>query len=113
MVSCHSERPDGGDGVLNLETGVITCLSPVFYSVSFSPYGLSGRPHPRRHALFLLCKNGMRLLESYWFLQKGIVNGDIDVGVTGSRIVVRSDIVIYSKGRGQAKSLIFLELCLK
>ena len=52
-------------------------------------------------------KNGMRLLESYWFLQKGIVNGDIDVGVTGSRIVVRTDIVIYSKGRGQAKSMIF------
>ena len=56
---------------------------------------------------FYFYKNGMRLLESYWFLQKGIVNGDIDVGVTGSRIVVRSDIVIYSKGRGQAKSMIF------
>ena len=58
---------------------------------------------------FYFYKNGMRLLESYWFLQIGIVNGDIDVGVTvtGSCIVVRSDIVIYSKRRGQAKSLIF------
>ena len=62
---------------------------------------------------FYFYKNGMRLLESYWFLQKGIVNGNIDVGVTGSRIVVRSDIVIYSKVKGPSKILDFLELCLE
>ena len=78
----------GEDGVLDLDSGVFTCFTPGYYSVSFSAYGLAGADYgPQR--LFLY-KNGSQLPESGWSINAGSSHHHgINIAVTSSRIVVR------------------------
>ena len=76
----------GGDGVLDLDSGVFTCITPGYYTVSFSVVGLTG-PDYGTQRLFLY-KNGDFLPESLWFCDS--VDANSDLIVTGSRIMVRS-----------------------
>ena len=73
--------------MLDLGTGVFTCFTPGYYSVSFSASGNAGPDHVTDQFLFLF-KNGVKLPESEWYngAADGAVNGSI--GGTGSRILV-------------------------
>ena len=97
-------RPEGGDGVLDLDSGVFTCFTPGYYTVSFSVYAIVGPGHDSQ--ILYLYKNGVQLQESVWvsYAESGAVNAKI--GSTGSRIVVRNlfenvclkcDIPIFSR----------------
>ena len=77
--------PGGGDGVLDLDSGVFTCFEPSYYSVSFSSY--AGFGPTRGSPSLYLYKNGLELPESQWFFYtESSLNGN--VGGTGSRILV-------------------------
>merc|ERR1711971_339038 len=82
----NQDRPGGGSGVLDLDSGVFTCFTPGYYTVSFSAYGGVGPSHSNPH-LFLF-KNGSQLPESEWYIATS--NGGIydDIGVTSSRILI-------------------------
>ena len=73
--------------MLDLDSGVYTCITPGYYTVSFSVVGLTG-PNYGTQRLFLY-KNGDFLPQSLWFLTTHDDANDI-IGVTGSRIMVRS-----------------------
>ena len=60
-----SERSRGGDGVLDLNTGIFTCITPGYYSVSFSLYDHAGAYYDRQDVF--LYKNGIQLSESCCF----------------------------------------------
>ena len=81
----NGDRPGGGSGELDLDSGVFTCFTPGFYTVSFTAYGQVG-PHHIPQDLFLY-KNGAKLSESRWFIATNHALND-QVGVTGSRILV-------------------------
>ena len=76
----NGDRPGGGDGVLDL----FTCLTPGYYTVSFSAFLFVGPAHYSTY-LFLY-KNGMQVPGSQWYYSGGSLSGN--VGVIGSRIVV-------------------------
>merc|ERR1711936_880297 len=42
----NGDTPGGGDGKLDLDSGVFTCLTPGYYTVSYSAYGLIGPDYP-------------------------------------------------------------------
>merc|ERR1711990_835927 len=80
-------RPGGGDGELDLDSGVFTCFTPGYYQVSFSAEGIVGPD--RRFADMSLYKNGStRLRESLWHI--GIASGALNdnVAMVGSRILI-------------------------
>ena len=81
----NADRPGGGSGELDLDSGVFTCFTPGYYTVSFTAYGQVG-PHHIPQDLFLY-KNGAKLSESRWFIATNHALND-QVGVTGSRILV-------------------------
>ena len=70
----------------NLDSGIFTCFTPGYYTVSFSAHARVGTNLAFQD--MSLYKNGTNLPESYWLFGRsdGAVNGDI--GVTGFRIVV-------------------------
>ena len=75
---------DGGDGVLDLDSGVFTCFNPGHYQVSFSAHAVVGPNYDNpRLALF---KNGLQLPESNWYFY----GGSALMGVDGSHILVRN-----------------------
>ena len=80
-----ANRPGGGDGVLELNTGIFTCTTPGYYTVSFSIYTTMGPDHDQH--LFLY-KNGMEVPDSrmMWYADPDALTDFI--GVTSSRIVV-------------------------
>ena len=82
----NANRPGGGDGVLDLDSGIFTCFTPGYYTVSYSAYGIVG-PTVGSINLYLY-KNGTQLLESRWHfgMSPGATNDNI--GLVGSRIVV-------------------------
>jgi len=82
----NANRPGGGDGVLDLDSGVFTCFTPGYYTVSFSAYADLGGSAKRHLYLY---KNGSQLPESYWFV--GTNNNDVDAtnfGAVSSRIMI-------------------------
>ena len=81
----NAARPGGGDGVLDLDSGVFTCFTPGYYTVSFSAYAVSGINYTDLR--LYLNKNGAKLPESEWFLATSASAVD-DIGVTSSRILV-------------------------
>ena len=83
----NQDRPGGGSGELDLDSGVFTCFTPAYYTVSFTAYGELG-PHHIPQDLFLY-KNGAKLSESRWYIATNHALND-NVGVTGSRILVGS-----------------------
>ena len=72
--------------MLDLESGVFTCITPGYYTVSFSVLGLTGSDFGSTQRLFLY-KNGDFLPESLWFLTTNDGANDF-IGLTSSRIVV-------------------------
>ena len=83
----NQDRPGGGSGVLDLESGIFTCFTPGYYTVSFSAYGNVGGIHATVQYLYLY-KNGSRLDESICIFYTYDSAPTDHVGVTGSRIVV-------------------------
>ena len=78
----NGNRPGGGSGELDLDSGIFTCITPGYYTVSFSAYtDLVFDPY---NCLYLY-KNGVELPESRWFMG---TNDPVTFGVTGSRILV-------------------------
>merc|ERR1712241_1242536 len=78
----------GGDGKLDLDSGIFTCLTPGYYTVSFSVYGAVGTIKGVRYGeidMFLF-KNGRDIPDSWWTAYEE--SGNATVGVTGSRIVI-------------------------
>ena len=76
----------GGDGGLDLDSGVFTCVTPGFYTVSFSAYSHVGPSFDSR--VLCLYKNGIEVAESRWLLSTHSVAVNDWIAVTGSRIVV-------------------------
>ena len=75
----------------NLDSGVFTCLTPGYYTVSFSAYGLVG-PDFGDHIIMYLYKNGLKIPESQWRFAEssgGALNNN--VGVVSSLIVVSNN----------------------
>ena len=71
----------------NLDSGVFTCLTPGYYTVSFSAYGLVGPNYD--YIDMYLYKNGIQIPESGWYFGGASSASDAnDAGVVGSRIVV-------------------------
>ena len=71
--------------MLDLDSGIFTCITPGYYTVSFSAYGAVG-PDNINPSLYLY-KNGIKLPESvWWIVQSGALNAA--VGVISSRILV-------------------------
>ena len=75
----------GGDGVLDLGSGVFTCFTPGYYSISFSAFAISG-PDYVGGQLYLY-KNLVKLPESFWNVGADPALND-NMGVTSSRILV-------------------------
>ena len=68
--------------MLDLDSGLFTCFTPGFYTVSFSAH--SGVQPGRDEPHLFLFKNGSKLPESEWYMY----GGSTDIGVTSSRILV-------------------------
>ena len=79
----------------NLDSGVFTCMTPGYYTVSYSVQGLVG-PSYGDYVDMQLYKNGLEIPESRWFFaaDSGVLNGNVRVG--GSRIVVSNIYLIVS-----------------
>ena len=90
----NAARPGGGDGVLDLDSGVFTCFTPGYYHVSFSAHSDVGVGLASSQFLYLY-KNGIQLPESYWNLYGPSLSDT--VGATGSRIVVSNFLKKVSK----------------
>ena len=83
----NGERLGGGDGELDLESGIFTCITHGYYKVSFSAYGVVGPGHSPQW--MFLYRNGEQVPESVWVCWKdGAVN--FHTGFIGSRILVSS-----------------------
>merc|ERR1711990_108371 len=85
----NADRPGGGGGELDLDSGIFTCLTPGYYTVSFSVYGHVKDPDPGDFdtIYMYLYKNAREVPESSWFFRAPAPNID-DIGVTGARIVI-------------------------
>ena len=86
----NGDTPGGGDGLFDLGTGIFTCLTPGYYSVSFSALGVAGPTFGDKlnHSHLYLYKNGLKLDESHWVLGDDNHHDNESIGVTSSRIVV-------------------------
>ena len=79
----NAASPGGGYGVLDLDSGVFSCFTPGYYTVSFSAYA-----HVDKAQILYLYKNKTELAESVWYFESFSGDLDVNVAVTGSRIVV-------------------------
>merc|ERR1711936_606521 len=109
----NGDSPGGGDGKLDLDSGVFTCLTPGYYTVSYSAYGLIG-PDYGDIDMFLY-KNGIQIPESGWYFGGASSASDAnDAGVVGSRIVIipmdAGDTLKLRMTHGQYISLITLNI---
>ena len=88
----NADQPGGGDADFDLGTGVFTCATPGYYTVSFSAYSTNVLPSSSVYAELYLFKNGELVPESWWsFAQStsSATGGTNDyVGATCSRILV-------------------------
>ena len=82
--------------MLDLDSGVFTCFTPGYYTVSFSAYSHVGPSEEFTAQHLFLYKNSMELPESAWYVRadSGAVIGN--VGFTSSRIVVRNFVEIFT-----------------
>merc|ERR1712037_145840 len=82
----NANRPGGGDGVLDLDSGIFTCFTTGYYTVSFSAYASVGNAHGS--PFLYLYKNDVQLPESIWVFGSDALNDIGNIGVTGSRILI-------------------------
>jgi len=85
----NAARPGGGDGVLDLDSGIFTCITPGYYTVSFSVYAHVGPTYGVLTELYLY-KNDMILRESRFEMWGGSQSSWSygDIGGMGSRILI-------------------------
>ena len=91
----NGDRPGGGDGVFDLDAGIFTCITPGFYTVSFSAHGAAGGKYANGQFLFLY-KNGSELPQSKWYILNGS-SIDGHIGVTSSRILVSNLLEMFAR----------------
>ena len=80
----NADRPGGGSGELDLDSGIFTCFTPGFYTVSFCASTAS----LGEYVWLYLYKNGEKLPESEWYFGGGIVGDYGYRATTSSRILV-------------------------
>merc|ERR1711934_1206483 len=80
----NANRPGGGDGVLDLDSGIFTCFTTGYYTVSFSAYASVGNAHGS--PFLYLYKNDVQLPESIWVFGSDALNGNIEGTI--SRILI-------------------------
>ena len=85
----NSDKPNGGDGVMDIETGTYTAITPGHYTVTFSGVAVVD---PGEIVEFFLRRNGERVEESQWWSQE--FSGGVRMYDQGSRTVV-SGAVFY------------------
>ena len=85
----NGNRPGGGSGELDLDSGVFTCFTPGYYTVSFSAHSAVDSVDPYLY----LYKNAIQLPESSWYLfgSENLKYFD-NIGATSSRILVRNSL---------------------
>ena len=86
----NSDKPGGGDGKLDIETGTYTAITPGHYTVTFS--GVAGVNAGEEILIYLWC-NGERVVESKW--HSYVSAGDVSMYDQGSRIVVSGGVLYY------------------
>ena len=84
LANYNSQGVDGS--VLDLDSGVFSCVTPGYYTVSFSAYSHVGHSFDSR--VLCLYKNGIEVAESRWMLSTHSSAVNDWIAVTGSRIVV-------------------------
>ena len=94
-----------GGGVL--DSGIFTCMTPGYYTVSFSAYSAMG-PRFGPQSMYLY-KNGSRLSESWWFSLIDDQTLNTNIGFTSSRILVSSFLDMFALKLPNVKSL-FLQI---
>jgi len=81
----NANRPGGGDGTMNIETGVFTTVTSGYYIVTFSAYV---SVYPGEYTSMLLYHNGVQLEESRFVTKMGVGSGDNYIIEQGSRTVI-------------------------
>merc|ERR1719278_2390358 len=78
---------NNGSGELDLYSGVFTCFTPGYYTVSFSAFGeIDVNQGPNQYLYFY--KNGSQLDETFWRVYMYGASRGTYIGTTGSRIVI-------------------------
>ena len=70
----------------NLDSGVFTCLTPGYYTVSYSAIGWVGPTND--YINMFLYKNGLEIPQSVWDFGENSGSLNDNISVAGSRIVV-------------------------
>ena len=93
----NGNRPGGGDGELDLDSGIFTCFTPGYYQVSFSAFSAVG-PNYTDYQYLYLYKNGTELPESICEFWTGNGEGDLnaDVGGTHTRNLVSNLLEMFA-----------------
>merc|ERR1712210_416157 len=77
----NSDLPGGGDGTMNIETGVFTTVTSGYYIVTFSAYA-------GEYTHMSLYHNGARVEESRFVTDMGVGSGNDYIFDQGSRTVI-------------------------
>ena len=104
----NANRPGGGDGVLDLDSGVFTCFTPGYYTVSFSAYGRAISTSGYQE--LALYKNGTELPESRWQLARNSGALGQDLAMVGSRIVVSNFLDMFARKLSHVEILQILHM---
>merc|ERR1712037_336959 len=81
----NSDLPGGGDGSMNIETGVFTTVTSGYYIVTFSA---AVRVDAREYTMMYLYHNGVQLEESRFYTRMGVGSGNDYIYDRGSRTVI-------------------------
>merc|ERR1711890_7619 len=80
----NSDKPNGGDGRMDITTGGFTCLTAGHYTVTYSGYVVAD---PGEDVYIYLHHNGERVEESLWHSGQSSKNGG-SIHDQGSRTVI-------------------------
>merc|ERR1712210_170430 len=81
----NANRPGGGDGTMNIETGVFTTVTSGYYIVTFSAFV---DVHPGEYTNMYLYHNGVQLEESRFVTDMHVGSGNDYIYDQGSRTVI-------------------------
>merc|ERR1711953_609809 len=103
----NADQPGGGDGQLDLNTGVFTCLTPGHYTISYTASaGNWGDGLVRVHQIYLYL-NGEQVPESYWRQELG--EGGSDSESNGLKWSFASRTLILHMEQGDTLDLRMVE----
>merc|ERR1712080_545872 len=80
----NHDKPDGGDGVMDISSGQFTCLTAGYYTVTFSGHAAV---EPDEVVNIFINHNGERVYESRWWSYSSTANGGLIVD-QGSKTVI-------------------------